>query len=346
MTKLLATIRDEEQLDDLLSQPSPELVELMKRLDGDIIILGIAGKIGVSLGRCALNAIRQAGVRKRVCGVARFSTPGSREKIESYGIETIACDLLDRDAVAALPQMENVIYMAGRKFGTDGREDLTWMMNTVVADNVTRHFRDSRIVAFSTGCVYPLVTAATGGCDEDVPPDPVGEYAQSCLGRERIFQYAALTYGTKVTLFRLNYAIDLRYGVLHDIGRAILAGEEVDNSVGHFNVIWQGDTNNIALRSLAMAASPAAILNVTGPETIAIEDAARALAEQLGKPLRFRHERSGDVAYLSNASRMISLFGPPTVPLESMIAWQADWLRKGGVSLGKPTHFEVNDGKY
>lgn len=346
MTGLADTIRDEEHLDDLLSRPSPELVDLMRHLDGDIIILGIAGKIGVSLGRCALNAIRQAGVRKRVYGVARFSKPALRDKIASYGIETIACDLLDRDAIAALPPVANVIFMAGRKFGTDGREDLTWVMNTVVADNVVRHFPSSRIVAFSTGCVYPLVTAATGGCDEQVTPAPVGEYAQSCLGRERIFQYAALTYGTKITLFRLNYAIDLRYGVLHDIGRAILAGDEVDNSVGHFNVIWQGDANNVALRALELAASPAAIINVTGSETIAIEDAARALAKLLGKPLRFRHQRSGEAAYLSDASRMIALFGPPTVPLERLIAWQADWLRKGGASLDKPTHFQVNDGKY
>jgi nucleoside-diphosphate-sugar epimerase len=346
MTTFPVSIENEEQLEELLSRPSAPLIEMMRRLEGDIIILGVAGKIGVSLGRCAVRAIREAGVAKRVYGAARFSDPAALEKVAAYGMEPIACDLLDRDAVAALPQVANVIFLAGRKFGTAGREDLTWAMNTLVADNAAKHFRAARIVAFSTGCVYPLVSAATGGCDENTPPAPLGEYAQSCLGRERIFQYAAISQGTPIVLFRLNYAIDLRYGVLHDIGRAILASEEVDNSVGHFNVIWQGDVNTIALRCLDLAASPAAVINVTGPEITAIEDAARIMAERLGCPLRFRHPQSGDAGYLANATRMCELYGAPAVSSARLIAWQADWLRLGGRSLGKPTHFQVTNGNY
>ena len=337
---------DETALDDFLAQPSPDLIECMKRLDGDLMILGIAGKMGVSLGRRAVNAVRAAGGKRKVIGVARFSNPDARAELEAHGVETIACDLLDRGAVAKLPVASNVIFMAGRKFGTGDAADLTWAMNTLAPGHVVEHFRNSRIVAFSTGCVYPLVAAETGGCTETVMPEPVGEYAQSCLGRERIFQYGVRAFGVRVLLFRLNYAIDLRYGVLHDIAQQIYHGEKVNNAVGRFNVIWQGDANEIALRSLERCAAPAEILNVTGPETASVTAIAEELGRLLGKKVEYLHPVSGEQCYLNNAGKMASLFGAPSVPLGVMLHWQAEWLRSGGASFGKPTHFEVHDGRF
>lgn len=336
---------NEEMLDNLLSEPDSGLVEMMKRLPGDIMILGINGKMGLTLGRLAVNAVRAAGGDKQVIGVSRFGDAEGRRKLEEWGIKTIACDLLDRKSVRELPQAPNVIFMAGRKFGTDGAEDLTWAMNVLAPAYVGEHFKDSRIVAFSTGCVYPLVGAETGGCTESVVPDPVGDYSQSCLGRERIFSYCSRTYGTKVLLFRLNYAIDLRYGVLHDIAARVWNNQAVDNTVGHFNVIWQGDANNSALRCLEYADSPAAVLNITGPEIIPVEYIAGKFGKLLERPVTYAGSPGGK-CYLNNASRSFSLFGYPRMPLEKMIELQAEWFRSGGRSLGKPTHFEVNNGKF
>ena len=333
------------ELEDLLSVPSAELVKMMKRLPGDIMILGIAGKMGVTMGRLAVRAIREAGVNKKVIGVARFSHAEDREKLQSWGIETIACDLLDQDQVRKLPQAENIIFMAGRKFGTQGGEAQTWAMNALAPAYTAEHFRDSRIVAFSTGCVYPLVGVDSGGCTEEVVPSPVGEYSQSCLGRERVFQYFSSKYDTKVLLFRLNYSVDLRYGVLHDIGRSVWEGMPVDNTVGYFNVIWQGDANAAALRSLELAESPAAILNVTGPETASVEKTARMFGRLMGRDVTFKGT-PGDRCYLNDSGKMCRLFGYPSVPLEQLIRWQADWIANGGESIGKPTHFEVNNGKF
>jgi dTDP-4-dehydrorhamnose reductase len=345
MNKNLDKIVNEEQLDEVLSIPSPAVIEMMKRLDGDIIILGINGKMGLTLGRQALNAIKTAGVNKKVIGVSRFTDPEGQAKLEEWGIETIACDLLDRDSVSKLPQVKNIIFMAGRKFGTTGSEELTWAMNTLVPANVGNHFRDSRIVVFSTGCVYPLVNIASGGSIETDSPAPVGEYANSCLGRERAFEYSSKAFGSPTLLLRLNYAVDLRYGVLHDIAQQINNGESVNNSVGCFNVLWQGDANAYALLALEEAASPAVALNITGPETVSVSYAATRLAELLEKPLTFAGN-SGDHSYLNNASKAFSLFGYPRVSLDWMLRQQADWIMKGGKSLGKPTHFEVNDGKF
>lgn len=340
-----SSITNEEQLEELLSRPRPELIDMMKRLDGDIIILGIGGKMGITQGRLAVNAIKAAGVDKKVIGVSRFSAPEGRRKLEQWGIETISCDLLDAEAVAKLPQVKNVVFMAGRKFGTGGAEDLTWAMNTLVPGNVGRHFKDSRIVAFSTGCVYPLVSIMSGGCDESMPPAPVGEYAQSCLGRERIFGYCSKHYGTKVLLFRLNYAIDLRYGVLHDIARQIWNDEPVNNSVGFFNVLWQGDANNFALMSLEHCGSPAVPLNITGPETIPTEYVAEKMGEIMGRKVKYLTS-PGEKCYLNNAARAVELFGYPSVSIDTMVRWQAEWIMQGNKTLGKPTHFEVNDGKF
>ena len=337
---------NEAELDALLAQPTPALIDFVSRLDGDLIILGIAGKIGVSLGMQAVNAIRAAGVKKRVIGVSRFSDAAKRAKLEANGIETISCDLIDPKAVAELPQVENVIFMAGRKFGTQGSEGQTWAMNVLAPANVGSHFRQSRIVAFSTGCVYPLVGVETCGCTEEIPPAPVGDYSQSCLGRERIFEFCAAEYGARILLFRLNYSVDMRYGVLNDIARPVWEGRPVSNSAGWYNVIWQGDATAAAIRSLGLAAAPAAILNVTGPETASTEQTARLFGKLFGKPVTFTADAAGNRCYLNNAAKMCRLFGYPTVPLDQLIRWQADWIQNGGIDIGKPTHFEVNNGKF
>ena len=343
--KFPAEISNVIELEKLLSLPGAELVAMMKRLKGDIMILGVAGKMGVTMAMLAVNAIREAGVDKRVIGVARFSNPEERNKLEAAGVETVVCDLLDREQVSRLEKVDNIIFMAGRKFGTDGSEELTWAMNILAPEYVCEHFKASSIVAFSTGCVYPLEHITSCGSTEECVPMPVGEYSQSCLGRERIFQYYSKKYGTKVLLFRLNYAIDLRYGVLHDIAKSIAAGEPVDNTVGFFNCIWQGDANSNALRALELCESPCAVLNITGPEIASVAKCAGVMGEIMGKEVTFKGE-PGEIGYLNNSGKMCQLLGYPQVSLAQMIQWQAKWLARGGVSIGKPTHFEVNNGKF
>ncbi len=346
LTALPQIIDGEVELDELLSSPSPALVDMMRRLDGDLIILGIGGKMGSTLGVAAVRAIEAARVPRRVIGVSRFQGPCVRDWLESHGVETIAADLLDRHTVEALPQARNVISMVGRKFGTAGSEDLTWATNLLVSSFVSDRFRDSRIVVFSTGCVYPLVTPSTGGCSESVSPDPVGEYAQSCLGRERVFGYGSRAYRTPVCLMRLNYAVDLRYGVLHDIASRVFAKMPVDLGVSHVNVIWQGDANRQALLALEHCSSPPQVLNVTGPETVSVRWVAETFAALFGVDVTFTGDDRGQAMYLSNAAKAISLFGYPSVPLLTLIHWQAEWIRRGLRSLGKPTHYGVVDGMY
>ena len=338
--------RNEAELDELLSRPAPALIEMMKRLDGDITILGVAGKMGVTMAMQAKRAAEAAGVRKRIIGVARFSKEGEREKLEKAGIGTVKCDLLDQAQVNALPPCPNVVFMAGRKFGTEGDEARTWAMNALAPAYVAERFKDSRIVFFSTGCVYPLRSKEEGGCTEETAPSPIGEYSQSCLARDRIFEYFQLKYGTKMVIFRLNYAVDLRYGVLHDICRPIWEGRPVDNTVGSFNVIWQGDANAYALLSLELAKFPRRILNVTGPETADTVAVALEMGRLLGKEVKFTREKSGDLGYLSDASKACGLFGKPRIDLAGLVRMQAQWISSGGVSIGKPTHFEVNNGKF
>jgi len=340
-------INNETELDDLLSTPTPAAVDAVRQLDGDLAIMGISGKIGISLGRMAVRAVRQAGVTKKVYGVARFSEPGSKEKLAELGVEPLVCDLLDRHAVAQLPKVNNVIFMAGRKFGTaGGGEALTWVMNTLAAANVAEHYQGSRMVVFSTGCVYPLVTAASGGCPETTRPAPVGEYAQSCLGRERIFEYYAQYRQTPTLLVRLNYAVDLRYGVLFDIADRIRCGQPVVNAVGSFNAIWQGDVNDWILRSFPACQTPAAVLNFTGPEITSVSYAAETMGQLLDKPVTYTQPEPGSTGYLSNAARAMERFGYPRVGMGELLRLQAEWLRQGGRTLNKPTHFEVNNGKF
>jgi len=329
-------------LEDFLSEPTPELAGDLARVDGDILILGVAGKMGPTLARMA----KRAAPDKRIVGVARFSDAATRARLEQAGIDTMQCDLLDRHAVEALPRLDNVVYMAAMKFGASGDPALTWAMNVHVPAIVAETFAASRIVAFSTGCVYPFVPVDGGGATEEVPPvPPPGDYANSCAGRERMFQHFSARLGTAGRIVRLNYAIDMRYGVLHDIASKVRDGEPIDLAMGHVNVIWQGDANAVALRCLARTTRPTTPINVTGPETISV----RWLAEELGRRLGRAPKLTGSEAsagWVSNAARMVAEFGPPRVPLERMMDWTADWLERGMASLGKPTHYEVRDGRF
>ena len=334
-------IQNEQELDELLSRPWPGLVEFMRPLAGDLMVLGAGGKIGPTLVRMAARAIDAAGTGAKVVAVDRIDLPD----LAAEGVETIRCDLLDPAAVDALPKVANIIYMAGRKFGSTGAEHLTWVANVIVPYHVARAFTGSQIAVFSTGCVYPIVAVADGGSTEDTPPGPIGEYAMSCLGRERMFDYFAETAGLKVVLIRLNYAVELRYGVLVDVAQSVHDGRPVDLTTAWANVIWQGDACNQVLLSLEHAASPAAILNVTGPETISIREVAEKFGELFGKQPVFAGQDSGR-AFLSDSSRATALFGPPAAPVDRVIQWTAHWIRSGGRLLGKPTHFETQDGKY
>lgn len=333
---------DVAALEDFMTLPGGALVRDLATVPGDILVLGVGGKMGPTLARLA----RRAAPDRRVIGVARFSEKGLRERLEAAGVETIPCDLLDREAIAGLPRAPNVMFMAGFKFGASGNEPLAWAMNVLVPAMVADAFRESRIVAFSTGCVYPFVDVDGGGATEDVPPvPPAGDYANSCAGRERMFQYHSAKHGTPGRLFRLNYAIDMRYGVLHDVACKVRDGQAIDLSMGHVNVIWQGDANSMALRCLAHATTPTTPINVSGPETIAIRWLAGEFGRLLGKTpvLAGTEARSG---WVTNTRRMQAEFGMPSVPLARMIEWTAEWVSRAMPSLGKPTHYEVRDGRY
>jgi nucleoside-diphosphate-sugar epimerase len=336
------TPANETELDELLSKPRAETVAALEACPGDILILGAGGKMGPTLARMA---VRAANGSRRVIAVSRWTSPTAERSLNDVGVETAPCDLLDRDSVAQLPDAPNIIFMAGQKFGTTGAPAMTWAMNTVVPANVADRFRHSRIVAFSTGNVYALTPVASGGSREDDALGPVGEYAASCVGRERTFELYADRCGTRVALLRLNYAIDLRYGVLVDIAARVHRGEPVSVDMGCVNVIWQGDANRIALESLPKTAAPPFVVNVTGPETLSVRATAEWFAKRFEMPARFTGVERPD-ALLSDTTRLRSTFAPLEVTAEQLMSMVADWIERGGALLGKPTKFEARDGKF
>ena len=342
---LPSRIEDEVRLEEVLARPSPADVAFARTLSDDVLVLGAGGKMGPSLARRVRAAVDAAGGRRRVLAVSRFSEPGLAAALAGDGVETIACDLLDPAQVARLPRVGHVLYLAGRKFGSSDRPDLTWAHNTIVPAEVARHFAGARIVVFSSGNVYPLSPPSSAGSTEADATGPVGEYAQSCLGRERVFEYFAREQGTPCLLFRLFYAVDLRYGTIVDIARHVRAGEPVDLQVARVNAIWQGDANSYAFRALALCASPAVPLVVTGPEPLSVREVAERFGARFHRPPRFTGEE-GPLALLGDASACRARLGEPEVSRERLVEWTADWVEQGGRSLGKPTKFERTDGRF
>lgn len=339
---LPASFDSVEALEEFMTRPTPALVADLASVDGDILILGVAGKMGPTLARMA----KRAAPDKRVIGVARFSEPELQQQLEAWGIETIKADLLDAVQLRALPPARNVIFMAGMKFGASGNQAQTWAMNTHCPALVAETFKDSRIVAFSTGNVYPLVDVLHQGALETTPAEPRGEYAMSCLGRERMFEHFSRKYGTPGRLFRLNYAIDLRYGVLYDLASRIKAGTAIDLSLmGHVNVIWQGDANAQALRCLAHATDVTTPINCSGPETLSLRWLVQELARRMGVEPRLVGSEP-TTAWLTNTAQANGLFGYPAVPLTAMLDWTADWVSRGGTAYNKPTKFEARNGSF
>lgn len=333
------------QLEDLLSEPTERTVQALRACPGDILILGAGGKMGPTLARMARRAADLEGAPRRVIAVSRFSSPSAAEGLRACGVETITADLLDPSALSALPDAPNVIYMVGQKFGTSGNPSFTWAMNVFLPGLVGARFAGCRIAAFSSGNVYPMTSTTLGGSVETDVPSPVGEYAISALGRERMFEHAALAHGAKVVLIRLNYAVETRYGVLADIARKVWTGEAIDLTMGAVNVIWQGDANALSICALEEASSPATIVNIAGPEQLSVRRVATQFGELLGRePVFSGVER--DFALLNNGQKAHARYGYPRVPVGRVIEWVAEWIRAGGADLGKPTHFETTDGKF
>ncbi len=345
LTPLPDRIQSVEELEHLLSEPTPAAVDAMRRMTGDLLVLGVAGKMGPTLARMAKRASVAAGVRRRVIGVSRFSNAGEAARLEAHGIETIKADLLDGTQLDRLPDAPNVLYMTGMKFGATGQEALTWAMNAYLPGMVCERFARSRIVAFSTGNVYGMTPVKRGGSVETDAPVPVGEYAMSCLGRERMFEHFSHALSIPAALIRLNYASEMRYGVLVDLARKVWTDAPIDVSMGHFNVIWQGDANAMTLAAFDHLATPPLLLNVAGAELASVRDVCTMYRELMRKPVRFTGVEAPD-ALLSNGQLGYRLCGRPRVGLEQQLRWAADWVMTGGASLGKPTHFEARDGKF
>lgn len=339
------SIADVEQLERLLSEPTEGVIETMGRLQGDLLVLGVGGKMGPTLARMARRASDAAGVARRVIGVSRFSAAGLQEQLESHGVETIRCDLLDHRQLGELPTAANVVYMAAMKFGATGGEPMTWALNAYLPGMVCERFRRSRIVAFSTGNVYRMVSTGSGGARENDPLGPIGDYAMSCLGRERIFTHFSGRHSTPVVLLRLNYANELRYGVLTDLARQVIDRQQIDLSMGYFNAIWQGDANAMALRSFDHAASPPLVVNVAGGDALSVRRVTQQFGKLLDHPVGFRGSEAPD-AFLTDGRLGHKLLGSPRVSPDQMIRWVADWQLRGGATLGKPTKFQVRDGKF
>jgi nucleoside-diphosphate-sugar epimerase len=341
----LDAIRTVEDLEDWLSEPTPGVIETLGRLEGDLILLGVGGKMGPTLARMARRASAAAGVRRRVIGVARFSSPELAAQLQAQGVEAMRCDLLDPAQLDRLPDVPHVIHMTGMKFGSTGQEALTWGMNTFLPGMVSQKYRHARIVAFSTGNVYGLSPAVHGGSLESDPLNPQGDYAMSCVGRERVLEHFSRTLGIPMALIRLNYATELRYGVLVDLAQRVLAGQPIDLAMGAFNAIWQADANAMTLQAFDHVASPPFVLNVAGPELLSVRRIAEGYGHLFNQAVTFTGREAAD-ALLSNGQLGHGLFGYPRVGVQQMMRWIADWLQRGGPTLGKPTHFEVRDGKF
>lgn len=345
METLLTGRFNRAQIDDLLLEPSEADIAFASQLNGDLLLLGAGGKMGPSLARRAKRAITRAGLKHKVIAVVRQDRDGLAQLLRQDGVDLLEADLLKPESVNKLPDARNVVFMAGRKFGSSSDQPLTWATNAWAAGVAAHHFRNSRFVVFSTGNVYPLVPVETGGATESTPAAPVGEYAQSALARERIFEYFSASYGIPVLIYRLNYAIDLRYGVLLDVGEKVARGEPIDLSMGFANVIWQGDANSYCLRAFALCETPARILNVTGPDTISVRSVAEKLGALLGRAPMFTGSEAA-TALLSNAALANQLLGPPRITVDQMIEMTAYWIKSNGETLGKPTKFERRDGTF
>ena len=345
MSSSLASIQDVAQLEDLLSEPTEGVVRTLRSLEGDIVVLGAAGKMGPTLARMAKRASDAAGLKRRVIGVSRFSSLPLKNQLQAWGVETVRCDLLDPASLAKLPDAANVVFMAGIKFGSTGQEWLTWAINSFLPGLVAERYRDSRIAVFSTGNVYGLSPVRGGGSREEDSLNPSGEYAMSCVGRERVFEHFSRANKTKMTILRLNYSCELRYGVLLDIAQRVNAGQPVSLSMGYLNTIWQADASAMSLESFRCASSPPNVINITGPELLSVRSVAEEFGKKFRKSPRFEGAESDD-ALLSNARKSHELFGPPRVRAEQIIDWMADWIRRGGTTLAKPTHFEERVGHF
>jgi NAD dependent epimerase/dehydratase family len=339
------SIADTRHLEDLLSEPTEGVIATLARLDGDILVLGVNGKMGPTLARMARRALQAAGIRRRIIGVSRFSSGDLEGRLPEQGIETTRCDLLDPKQLEGLPDAANVVAMVGMKFGATGQEALTWAMNSYLPGLICQKFRHSRIIAFSTGNVYGLTPVSLGGSLETDPLRPEGEYALSCLGRERIYEHFSRTLNIPMALLRLNYATEMRYGVLVDLAQKVYAGQTIDLSMGNFNAVWQGDANAMALGAFGHLTSPPLVVNIAGPELLSVRRIAEDFGRLFGKAVHFRGGEAAD-ALLSNGQLGHRLFGYPRVGVQQMVHWTADWVRRGGESLCKPTHFEVRDGRF
>ncbi|MEO8394478.1 MAG: NAD(P)-dependent oxidoreductase [Chloroflexota bacterium] len=332
-------------LDEVMTRPQPALIEFVQTLPNPLLILGAGGKMGPTLAVLARRAAQAAGHALDVIAVSRFSDAQSRDWLEAHSVQTISCDLFDRAALQSLPDAANLIYLVGLKFGTSSNQALTWAANTLIPANVAERYPQARIAALSTGNVYPLAPVTSGGWTEAAALTPLGEYANSAVARERIFEYESTQHGTPITLVRLSYALDLRYGVLLDIGQKVFTGRPVDLASGYVNCIWQGAANDLVIRSLALASSPPTALNLTGSEVISVRTTATRFGELMNRPVQFTGHET-DTALLSDTRLLRSRLGSPALPLDTVIRWTADWIMHGGYVLNKPTHFEVRDGAF
>ena len=344
-SQLPRVIDDESQLEECLTRPRPLLADFIRSVSSPLLILGAGGKMGPTLAVLAKRAAKLAGHRLEVIAVSRFSDEASRQWLESHGVSTLSADLLARDAVQKLPDAADVIHLVGMKFGTRENPALTWAVNTLAPAHLAERYEKARLVALSTGNVYPLVSIHSGGAREEHLLNPLGEYANAAIARERIFEYFGRKNGTPIALIRLTYAVELRYGVLVDIARKVYAGEAIDLTAGYFNCIWQGDANEMILRALPLAASPPAAFNLTCPDILSVREVATNFSKLFDRPARFVGAEA-DTALLSNTERLREELGPPATSLDTIIRWTAHWVQNGGRFLNKPTHFDVRNGQY